>query len=115
MASTFPAKLEEILGRLNNAAQDFSSLEITTVTGKVDFVIENDKFNFDKLTQHVKAGNLTLVAQHHIKFDQDAVLFVKEDLNDQQKELFALHMETLKSSREARLAFLNFIKEVLGL
>jgi hypothetical protein len=108
-------KLQEIVERLNTAAQDFSSLEVTTVTGDVTQIISNNEFKFDNITQKCTTGTLKLVAFHNIKFDQDAVLFVKEQLNGDEKELFDLHMKTLESSREARLAFLNFIKEVVGL
>lgn len=114
-------KLQEKLEELGNAIQDLTTLDVTTLSGDVNQVINQETGKFDlkyAMEELTKAdsqlrGEVYIVATTHIDVDQDSVNFVKNELTEDEKSLVATHMESIKAAQEARHAFLNFAKEFI--
>jgi len=125
MADTLNEKFEEIGKQLRGALVDFTTLEVTTLTGDVKHIINtgtgaNKKTKFDmkhvvsKLNQSGKTkGEIELIAHTHIDFDHDTVNFIKSDLGKQGKELFELHQRAVSTAHEARNGFLSFLQDII--
>ncbi|MFK7951195.1 MAG: hypothetical protein AB8G11_26680 [Saprospiraceae bacterium] len=112
--------LEDALKTLEGAAKDLSSIEVTTLTGDIKQVF-NDDGNIDlkKALNDLNAGGSTsgkieVVAHTRIDFDQDAIMFVSKNSRNKNHELYELHKEAIASSQAARQSFLRFIREFLG-
>lgn len=112
--------LEQALETLTDAAKDLSSIEVTTLTGDIKQVF-NDEGDIDlkKALNELNAGGTTsgkieVVAHTRIDFDQDAIMFVSRDTRGRNHELYNLHKEAIASSQAARQSFLRFIREFLG-
>ena len=111
---------ETILNGINNAITDFTTLEVTTITGEINR-IANDKGQFDSegLVKTINNPNgdinqnLQIVAHTRIDFDNDTILFVKSDLNDAEKELFKLHNESIENAKKSRQEMIKFMSDVI--
>ncbi len=119
---TLEGKFQEIANQIKGAVVDFTTLEVTTLTGNVDHVIKTTgkKKSFDmknvvsKLGQTGKTeGTITLIAHTHIDFDHDTVNFIKSDLGKQGKQLFNMHQAAVMTANEARNGFLSFLQEII--
>ena len=122
MAGTLEGKFQDIADQIKSAVVDFTTLEVTTLTGNIDHVIKTTgkKTTFDmknvvsKLSQSGKTeGTVTLIAHTHIDFDHDTVNFIKSDLGKQGKQLFEMHQATVMTAHGARNGFLSFLQEVI--
>ena len=121
MANNLKSKFEAIAKKISDTAVDFTTLEVTTLTGDVNQII-NAQGKFKLKQDLIKTlgnktgttkGKIKLLAHTHIDFDHDTVNFVKSDLTDQEKDLFVLHESAIISAHEARKSFLRFLVEVL--
>lgn len=114
-------KLTEKLEELGNAIQDLTTLDVTTLSGDVNQVINSQtgkfdlKYAMDELTKTDSKlrGKVYIVATTHIDVDQDSVNFVKNNLSDDEKSLVKAHLEAIKAAQEARHSFLKFAKEFI--
>lgn len=112
--------LEEALGTLGKAAKDLSSIEVTTLTGDIKQVFNDDgDIDLKKALNDLNAGGSTsgkieVIAHTRIDFDQDAIMFVNKNAKGKHRELYDLHKEAIESSQAARQSFLRFIREFLG-
>ena len=112
----FKTIFNDAVDALEKAAKDFTTLDVTTVTGDVNQIIDkNNKISVKSLLSELKEGNISgkieVVAHTHVDFDQDATQFINKDLSSK-KDLFLLHQNMVKSSIESRNAFIKFLKEV---
>ena len=120
MANKLKTKFEKLVDKLNTATADFTTLEVTTLTGDVNQILDaQGKFKLKAVVKNLsnKTGTtkakIKLLAHTHIDFDHDTVNFVKSDLTEQEKDLFVLHEAAIISAHEARKSFLRFLIEVL--
>ena len=117
--SAFKDKLRAMVNTIKEGAVDFSSLEVTTLTGEVShFINEKGKFDMTKINNAISgtvetSAKVEVIAHTHMAFDQDCLLFVKENMTPEEKELFHLHLEMLAAARVSRMAFLQMIREVV--
>ncbi len=125
-ATSLRDKFEKIGEQIREAVVDFSTLEVTTLTGDVTQIIKPDptdtkknKFDFKSVVTELKntsgttKAKIHLVAHTHIDFDHDTVNFVKADITNDERNLFILHQAAIDSAQIARKSFLNFLKEVI--
>ena len=121
-ANTLEEKFQDIAKQIKGAVVDFATLEVTTLTGEVDHIIntKNNKSKFDMKNVISKLGGtgatkgkLSLIAHTHIDFDHDTVNFIKSDLGKQGKQLFEMHQATVVTAGQARNGFLSFLQEVV--
>lgn len=112
-------KLEKIADGIKDTAVDFTTLDVVTLNGKIDAVLEGSGANFKvkslvKVLEDAKTNaDVNVVAFTHIDFDQDTVQFVKKGLGPEEKELWTMHKDSIESAKNSRIAMLNFIKEVI--
>lgn len=125
-ATSLRDKFEKIGEQIREAVVDFSTLEVTTLTGDITQIIKPDpsdnkknRFDFKNVVTELKntAGTtkakIHLVAHTHIDFDHDTVNFVKANITNDERNLFILHQAAIDSAQIARRSFLNFLKEVI--
>lgn len=107
--------LEKLAGKIDTVATDFSTLDVVTLSGKISVVINDGKFikpaDIVKLAE--TSADIKIEAFTHIDFDQDLTQFYKDGLAENDLT-YKLHQQAVESSKVARLAMLNFIKEALG-
>ncbi len=119
MANSLNDKFREIADQIKNTAVDFTTLEVTTITGSIKQVIDSKgKFKVKEVVSSLNKTGATsakvdVIAHTHIDFDHDTVNFVKSNLGSQQKKLFELHQTSIDSAHNARRSFLNFLLEVI--
>ena len=125
MANPLQEKFQDIANKIKKLGVDFTTLEVTTLTGDVKHIINtgtgpNKKTSFDmknvvaKLNQTGKTkGEIVLVAHTHIDFDHDTVNFIKSDLGKEGKQLFELLQTAVSTAHEARNGFLSFLSDVI--
>jgi len=117
--SAFKDKLRAMVKTIKEGAVDFSSLEVTTMTGEIShFINEKGKFDITKINGAISGtvettARIEVIAHTHMAFDQDCLLFVKENMTPEEKELFHLHIEMLSAARVSRMAFLQMIRAVV--
>jgi len=121
-ANTLEEKFQDIAKQIKGAVVDFTTLEVTTLSGEVNHIIstKGNKSTFDmknvvsKLNQSGNTkGNISLIAHTHIDFDHDTVNFIKSDLGRQGKQLFEMHQAAVVTAGQARNGFLTFLQEVV--
>ena len=90
-------------GSLYRFFDDLLTLDVITMTGEVKLE-SADISDFDSVFTKLKnsASDLQVVAQSHHEIDYDAMLFIKKELSEDQKEMLKLHQETVKSAQEMR-------------
>ncbi len=108
--------LDGVLKTIKDAAKDFSSVEVTTMTGDVKKIF-NDEQKIDlksTLTtmQGATGGEIRLLAHTHIDFDQDATQYFNEDIGEKDVYMLEMHQAMVDSAVESRHAFYEFVKEV---
>ena len=74
---------------------DLVTLDVVTMTGEISLTID-DVSGFENI------ANLKTVAVSHHEIDYDAAMFIKQNLDDDEKEILKLHLETVKSAQEMR-------------
>ncbi len=118
-------KFKKIGEQIYKVAVDFTTLNVTTLTGDFSHFIKTgsgnsrkNKVDFSNFLKEIgDAGKtdakISLVAYTNIDFDQDTVNFVKENMSAQEQNLFNIHKASIDSAHQARQSFLNFLKEIL--
>ncbi|MEM9823651.1 MAG: hypothetical protein AAF985_21375 [Bacteroidota bacterium] len=114
-------KFKEIAGQIKDAVVDFTTLEVTTLTGDVNQIIKTDsskktKIDVSNILGKLKGsakGNVSLVAFTQINFDQDTINFIKSDLGEDEIQLFKIHQEAVASAHNGRNGFLSFLQKAL--
>jgi hypothetical protein len=110
---------KDFIDRLRSAGEDLATLDVATLSGSVEIKLAGDKIDFDALVKSIQDqvtkvdGTVQIVAFTRIDLDKDAIQFVKSGLSDDDKPLVAAHNEMVKTSQEARLAVVRFIKDVI--
>lgn len=123
--TTAKENLKGIFAKLKDVTADLTTLEVTTLTGDVSLLLNKSgtdaktTYNFkdkDALMNLIGESSQTnadskvkLVAYSRIDFDQDVINFVKENLTDEERKLYQLHLDSMKASQEARAGFLDFL------
>ena len=112
--------LKSVFRKIRDAAEDLVSLDVVTLTGEVDIQGANNEIDLKTFYKTIQANaisktNVSLVAYTHLDLDSDAVLFVKSGLSESEKPLVEAHNEMVTASKEARLAFVRTVKDVIGI
>ncbi len=114
-------KFKEIATQIKDAVVDFTTLEVTTLTGDVTQIIKSDsskKTRIDvsdilgKLKGNAR-GKVSLVAFTQINFDQDTINFIKSDLGEEEIRLFKIHQASVAAAHEGRNGFLSFLQKAI--
>jgi uncharacterized protein YueI len=112
-------KFENIIDKIDEAITDFTTLDVTTVTGKIDkLATAEGKFDSKSLLKEINSAGTTnqalhIVAHTHIDFDNDTVLFVKESLNEAEQKLFKLHTESVENAKNSRQEMIKFMSDII--
>lgn len=113
---TLSDKFQNILNGLGDAVTDFTTLDVLTISGDIKTIIKGDnKFlkpadlikDYDPATSTVKVEAFT-----HVDFDQDVIQFYRDGIKEDDLT-YKLHQQAVESSKTARMAVLNFIKEMI--
>lgn len=117
--SKFKDKLSKMVDSIKEGVVDFSSLEVTTLNGEIShFIDARGKFDVSEINK-VISGNgkkdieISVVAHTHMAFDQDTILFTKSGMDEEERELFDMHVKMVDTAKTSRMAFLRLIKDVL--
>ena len=112
-------KLETIMGNIKEKAADFTTLEVTTISGEIKSVLTSDgTFDTESLLKKINGKNgatkldLQIIAHTKIDFDHDTVNFVKAKMEKDEKELYALHLTAIENAKASRQEMLKFIGEL---
>lgn len=117
--SKFKDKLSKMVDSIKEGIVDFSSLEVTTLNGEIShFIDEKGKFDLTEINKAISQSGqqnikLNVVAHTHMAFDQDTILFTKSGMNEEERELFEMHLQMVNTAKMSRIAFLRLIKDVL--
>jgi hypothetical protein len=114
--------LENVLNKIREAAADLITLDVTTLSGS--FTIRRDAGAAESMSleeaykkiesKSVTMANLDVIAFSHIALDADTVSFVKSGLGEGEMALVKAHNEAVDSAQAARRAFIQMLKDVLG-
>ena len=124
-------KISERIGRF---VEDVASLDVITLTGKIELVANPAKidppqgaqgkklsFSWDGLFDKVVAGldpananKLTVLAYTHAEFDSDAVIFVQEGLSPENRELLSTHHAAVEAAQKSRIEAVRVVTDLLG-
>lgn len=114
--------LKNVLGKVRDAADDITSLDVVTLSGEVDLkgAMPADALSLPALYKQILKqakveANIQVVAFTHIDLDRDAVNFVKSTLSEAEAPMVQAHNEMVKTAEGARRAFVQMVKEVVGL
>ena len=115
--------LKKVLESIRNAADDITTLDVVTLTGSVTITgltDQNNEIDLKALNKAIQKNaiantNMTLLAYTHIDLDSDTIHFVKSGLSEGEAPLVEAHNAMVKSSQDARLAFVKAVKDVVGL
>lgn len=125
-AKNLTQKFDKIGKQLLNVAVDFTTLNVTTLTGSYDHIINTKeqgknkvRTKFHEFTKELgKPGavdaKVSLVAHTHVDFDHDTVNFVDENVNPTGDFLFDIHIAAVNSAKTSRSAFIRMLKEMVG-
>lgn len=82
---------------------DLVTLDVVTMTGDISLTVD-DVSGFENIMENLKekTADLKTVAVSHHEIDYDAAMFIKQNLDDDEKEILKLHLETVKSAQEMR-------------
>jgi hypothetical protein len=109
--------LNDAVDTLNNKIKDLSTISVTTITGDVAGIFDtNNKIDLTNVVASLNTnatGKIELVAHTEVKFDNDAILFVKKSFSENDQKNFELHQAMVNSAIEARKSFIEFIGKVL--
>ncbi len=117
-------KFNSIGQQIVKIAVDFTTLNVTTLTGHYDHIINTKeqggknkvRTKFHDFTKELgKPGavdaRIKLVAHTHVDFDHDTINFVSENVDPNGDFLFDLHSAALNSAKSSRSAFIRMLKE----
>lgn len=116
-------KFGKIRDQILKVAVDFTTLNVTTLSGNYSHIINTEKngkrsvrTKFHDFTEELgKPGNVKakveLVAHTHVDFDHDTVNFVSKDVNPNGDFLFDIHNAALDSAKSSRGAFIRMLRE----
>jgi len=113
--------------KLAGVLTDLATLQVTTYTGNLTLTADkvlkragdkpiglDTKAMLSLLGDQAKTrAELKLLGYTFLDIDSDAVAFIKEDLNEQQQGLLEGHKAMVASAQEARMSFLQFVKELV--
>ncbi|MDP3434795.1 MAG: hypothetical protein Q8T04_17785 [Bacteroidota bacterium] len=114
--SELSTKFEKIVKAIDETITDFTTLDVITISGDIKTIIKDDnKFiqpvelikNYDPKTSTIRVEAFT-----HVDLDQDVIQFYRDGLKEEDLT-YKLHQQAVESSKAARQAVLNFIKEVV--
>ena len=121
MANVLDNKFKEIAGQIKDAVVDFTTLEVTTLTGDVTQIIKSDnkktKIDVTDILGKIKGsakGKVSLVAFTQINFDQDTINFIKSDLAEDELKLFKIHQASVAAAHDGRNGFLSFLQKLIS-
>ena len=109
----------DFIKRLEEVGEDLATLDVATLSGSVKVTVDGDKIDFKALVKSIQAevtkaqGTVQIVAFTHIDIDKDAVQFVKSGLTAEEAPLIDAHNEMVKTSQEARMSVVNFLKGLI--
>lgn len=125
-ASNLNDKFSKIGKQLLNVAVDFTTINVTTLTGNYTHIINTKeqggkftvKTDFKNFTKELgkKGGvdaQIKLVAHTYVDFDADTVNFVSDEVNPNGDFLFDIHNASLTSAKTSRTAFIRMLKEFI--
>ncbi len=113
---------EDLKNNIAEKIKDASSLEVTTLTGDINFKVsdvvksEDNKFDIEQILKQVNAQamvDLKLVAYSIIKIDGDQANIVKSNLTPEEKELLEFHKNMIEASQSSRKAIVDMIKGLI--
>ena len=112
--------LKKVLEGIRDVADDITTLDVVTLTGDVTITGQNNEIDLKALNKAIQTNaiantNMTLLAYTHIDLDSDTIHFVKSGLSEGEAPLVEAHNAMVKSSQDARLAFVKAVKDVVGL
>lgn len=115
--------LTNFLAKVEAVFVDVTTVDVLTFTGDLSGIVDTKKddagkvvsrdiqwANLKKLHPDLVKGEIKLAAATHIDFDYDVVNFRAEGLSD---DLRDLHNEAVKTSLEARRAFVGMFVDLL--
>jgi hypothetical protein len=112
----------DTLGKLKDAVidavKDITSLDVTTFTGslEIDFDGASVEIDPEKIFAHLQGpakGTLKVLAHTHKDFDADTLLFVRENLTEDQTALLAAHRDAVEAAIEQRQAAITVLRSLL--
>jgi len=114
---------EKLLGKISDAAVDFTELEVMTFTGNVNGLVNTTgKIDWSALLQKAATSTTTdgstlhLVAATKLQLDGDSFHYrtnAKPEQIARLDELLKLHDESVRNSAEARQALITFMSDSL--
>jgi len=116
--SKLSEKLEKLVESIQEGVIDFTTLDVVTLSGDISLILDGNG-KYQKVKDIVKEyggksdGKITVEAFTHIDFDQDQVQYFKAGLKESDLT-YKLHQQSVESSKVARQAMMNFIKEVIA-
>lgn len=110
--------LEDLKKAIKDAVTDIASLDVTTLTGTMDFQIDGQTVKLEpgSIFAHLQAtasAKLSVLAHTHKDFDADTLLFVKENLSEAQGTLLEAHRDAVEAAMEQRRAAIEVLKSFL--
>lgn len=121
--------IAEFKEEIKKVVDDLITLDVITLTGKapVDFAkLSDPKKGISDLCSALAANFATnatnppdkkveFVAMTHLELDADAMMYVKEAPNENDKALITAHNEAVKAAMEARRGMLETVVRLLGI
>jgi hypothetical protein len=118
--------------KIGNFVENVATLDVVTLTGDITLQIDGDgqqggggqaagqptnpdDTSWKEIITKAKAAapqQVQPVAISHFEFDQDAVLYVKEDAVQNHKELLDLHNQTVATAQKVRS---EFVQSLIGI
>jgi hypothetical protein len=115
--ATYKDNFETWLNTMAAGIKDAATLDVSTYSGEVSGLFETDngslKFKINNLKAAVDGDKVKLLAHTHQAADRDTLLFVKENLSEQEKELLVLHNSAVTAALESRAAFIKTVISIL--
>lgn len=123
---------KNVANKIGGAVTDFTTLEVTTLTGEVshskikssmskETLNENDnsntgkesmyKISLEEILEEKESKNIQLVAHTKVHFDHDTINFVSS--NSDHKELFPLHLDAIRAANDGRNGFLGLLQKAI--
>lgn len=103
---------------MTDKIKDLSTISVTTITGDITEIFNTDsKIDLGNVVKGLKTnatGKIELVAHTEVKFDNDAILFIKKSFSENDEMNFKLHQAMVDSAIEARKSFIEFIEKVIS-
>jgi hypothetical protein len=113
--SKFTDALQNLVDKIDLAINDFTTLDVVTLSGKISLALNGEKFMkpVELIKKAEASTEISVEAFTHIDFDQDVIQFYKDGLTENDLT-YQLHQQAVESSKTARIAMLNFVKEAVA-